>query len=112
MDTIDTLESVSADDPIWLVIRTTTGYVIECGEVESGADLRAAIVDRLAQLRSGGWEAEDDIGESSTLLIRRNSEVLQLLIAAGAQELRCYDMRKLADAAYVPAQAERLEAHQ
>jgi hypothetical protein len=86
-----------AEEPLWLVIQTTAGYMLECGELEPGANLRTAIVSRLAQLRGGGWEAENEIGQCPSLSIRRENECLQLMVAVGSRELRLYDQRNLAD---------------
>ena len=91
-------ESVTrVEEPLWLVIQTTAGYMLECGELEPGTNLRAAILSRMEQLRGGGWVAESEIGKCPSLFIRRDNECLLLMVAVGSRELRIYDQRSLAD---------------
>jgi len=45
--------------PTWLVVRSATGFVVECTELALGADLRSVLTAARQARVSDGWAAQE-----------------------------------------------------
>jgi hypothetical protein len=64
----------------WLVMRNPLSQVVECEEIEPGADLRAVLANARADRIADGWLAEEIGDRLAFFFCQRSSERLLVSI--------------------------------